>query len=158
MTTKEARDYFEKLMNDLQKKIDEIDANPSKLKPFSMDENYQKEDYQEEGHQEGNSTDNKQKENHHKHKSQKYTKKDHLDELKEKYPHPTGKWGYNDRDERQYSKLVSTKELNVAEFVLKWEFVHQHRIHKNMAWELLTERKENGSISDEFLKQIEENL
>ena len=42
------------------------------------------------------------------------------------------------------------------EFVLKWEYEHDKRIHKDMAWELLTELKQNNSISDEFSKMINE--
>ena len=85
---------------------------------------------------------------------QKISKASQLRKLKIKYPHPNGAWGYKDRDERQYSKLVSTIELHVAEFVLKWEYEHQHRIHKDLAWELLTERIDNGKISDEFLEKM----
>jgi len=90
---------------------------------------------------------------------EKISKTKLLEQLKEKYPYfdvPFNR--YRDRDPRQYSRLVSTKDLRVAEFVLKWEFEHKHRIHKNMAWELLTERKKNGEISDEFLKIIEEKF
>jgi hypothetical protein len=57
--------------------------------------------------------------------------------------------------EIQYSKLVSREELNIAEFVLKWEFEHSHRIHKNMAWKLLTKIKEKNFVSKESFKRIE---
>ena len=86
---------------------------------------------------------------------QKISKTFQLKKLKEKYPHPSGIWEYNDRNERQYGKLVSTKELNIAEFVLKWKYEHQHRIHKYMPWELLTERLENIKTSNEFLSKVE---
>lgn len=81
-----------------------------------------------------------------------------LEQLKEKYPYgdtPFNK--YQDRDLRQYSKLVSTKDLKVAEFVLKWEHEHGKRVHKNLAWELLTKIKEE-TISDSFLQELEKKF
>ena len=90
---------------------------------------------------------------------EKVSKTKLLDQLKEKYPYSDAPFNrYRDRDQRQYSKLVSTKDLKVAELVLKWEHEHKHRIHKNMAWELLTEQKNKGEISDEFLKIIEKKF
>ena len=86
---------------------------------------------------------------------EKVTKTKLLEELKEKYPYGDSPFNkFRDRDPRQYSKLVSTKDLKVAEFVLKWEHDHNKRIHKNMAWELLTKIKEEGTISDSFLQEL----
>ena len=82
-----------------------------------------------------------------------------LEQLKEKYPYSDVPFNrFRDRDPRQYSKLVSTKDLKVAEFVLKWEHEHKKRIHKNMAWELLTAMKENKIISEEFLEVIDKKF
>ena len=90
-------------------------------------------------------------------KFQGQSKTSKLEDLKKKYPHGDKPFNrYRDRDPYQYHKLVSTKDLKVAEFVLKWECDNDKRIHKNMAWELLTERKQNNSISDEFLKMMNE--
>ena len=79
-------------------------------------------------------------------------------ELKEKYPHPSGKKYVKgvDREEFQYHKLVCTLEIHVAEFVLKWEFDHKNRIPKMLAWKLLTERKTYGKISNGFLNKMNE--
>ena len=85
---------------------------------------------------------------------EKITKSSLLKKLKKKYPHPSGRWGYADRNERQYGQLVSTKELNVAEFVLKWEFEHQHRIPDMLARRLLTERIYFEKISNGFLDKM----
>ena len=90
---------------------------------------------------------------------EKVTKTKLLEELKEKYPYGDSPFKkFRDRDPRQYSKLVSTKDLNVAEFVLKWEHDHNKRIHKNMAWELLTKIKEESTISDSFLQELEKKF
>ncbi len=142
MSRKESNDYFEDVMRTLERQIKEIDE-PTKYS--SAESSY-------DSHEDSSTFNQIRKER--KSKVAKITKKSQLEELKKKYPHSGSKWAYGDRDQIQYSKLVSTKELNVAEFVLKWEYDHQHRIHKNIAWELLTERKGNGIISDEFLKSI----
>ena len=90
---------------------------------------------------------------------EKVTKTKLLQELKEKYPYSDSPFNkFRDRDPRQYSKLVSTKDLNVAEFVLRWEHVHGKRIHKNMAWELLTKIKEEDTISNSFLQELEKKF
>ena len=90
---------------------------------------------------------------------EKISKTKLLDQLKEKYPHSDVPFNrFRDRDQMQYSKLVSTKDLKVAEFVLKWEHENKKRIHKNMAWELLTRIKEEKEISDEFLNDLLEKF
>ena len=87
---------------------------------------------------------------------EKVTKSKLLEQLKEKYPYGDSPFNkYRDRDPRQYSKLVSTRDLKIAEFVLKWEHEHGKRIHKNMAWEILTEIKEKNFVSDEIFKKLE---
>jgi hypothetical protein len=124
----EQSEYYKKMMEVLDRQVREVEE-PTRYTTADACENYEPEE--------------------------RVSKKTLLNKLKEKYPYSDAPFQkYKDRDERQYSKLVSTKELNVAEFILKWEHDHGHRIHKNMAWELLTERKNNGSISDEFLKII----
>lgn len=90
---------------------------------------------------------------------EKISKSKLLEQLKEKYPYVDSPFKkYRDRDLIQYSKLVSTKDLRIAEFVLKWEHEHGKRIHKNLAWELLTKIKEDESISDSFLQEVEKKF
>ena len=83
-------------------------------------------------------------------------KKSLLEELKQKYPYKDSPFNkYRDRDPIfQYHKLVSTKNLRIAEFVLKHEHESGQRIHKDMAQKLLTELKRNGDVSDEFLQNL----
>lgn len=58
--------------------------------------------------------------------------------LKEKYPViPSPFDRYRDRSKFDYWKLVSIKNLKIAEFVLKWEHEHRQRISKKWANELL---------------------
>jgi hypothetical protein len=124
----EQSEYFKKMNEVLDRQIREVEE-PARYTSAESCENYETEE--------------------------RISKGEVLEKLKEKYPYSDVPFNrYRDRDPRQYSKLVSTKELNVAEFVLKWEHGHKKRIHKNMAWELLTERKNNEKISDEFLKNI----
>jgi hypothetical protein len=128
----EQSEYYKKMMEVLDRQVREVEE-PARYSSIESCENYETEE--------------------------RVSKTALLKKLKEKYPYSDAPFQkYKDRDERQYSKLVSTKELNVAEFILKWEHEHGHRIHKNMAWELLTERKNKGSISDEFLKIIEKKF
>ena len=77
-------------------------------------------------------------------------------DLKIKYPYVNSSHNpFRDRDQlKQYWKLVSTKNLKIAEFVLKWEHVHEKRIHRDKVWELLTEIKEKRNVSDKFLQGI----
>ena len=42
MSEKESRDYVNKLMNDIQNKINDVDNNSNKLKPKPIEDNYQK--------------------------------------------------------------------------------------------------------------------
>ena len=93
-------------------------------------------------------------------KPEQISKKNQLENLKKKYPFVKSPFNpVRDRDKlKQFWSLVSTKEMNVAEFVLKWECEHKKRIHKHMAWKLLTERKDKGKISDEFLSKIHEEF
>jgi hypothetical protein len=78
-----------------------------------------------------------------------------LNQLKEKYPfHQSDYNKYRDRTPFQYHKLVSTKNLVIAEFVLKWEHVKKKRIHKNMAWKIFTQLQTNDEITNEFLTSL----
>lgn len=124
----ESSDYFKKLMNSLDEQIKKTDE-PQKFKEhgtYTIEES-----------------------------EKTISKKKILDELKKKYPYsdvPFNK--VRDREQIQYRLLVTPKNLLVAEFVLKWEFEHQQRIHKKMAWKLLTELKEKNQVSVEFLDQL----
>ncbi len=61
-----------------------------------------------------------------------------LNALKEKYPVvPSPFDRYRDRTKFDYWKLVSIKNLRVAEFVLKWEHDHRQRISRKWAYELI---------------------
>ena len=42
MSQKESRDYVNKLMNDIQNKINDVDNNSNKLKPKPIKDNFQK--------------------------------------------------------------------------------------------------------------------
>ena len=42
MSEKESRDYVNKLMNDIQNKINDVNNNSNKLKPKPIEDNYQK--------------------------------------------------------------------------------------------------------------------
>ncbi len=88
-------------------------------------------------------------------KPEKISKKIQLENLKKKYPFVKSPWNESrDRDQvKQYWPLTRA-DTNHCEFVLKWEHDHEKRIHKDMAWELLTEIKKNGKVSDEYLEEI----
>ncbi len=61
-----------------------------------------------------------------------------LNALKEKHPvAPSSFDRYRDRTKFDYWKLVSIKNLKIAEFVLKWEHNHRQRISKKWAYELI---------------------
>lgn len=61
-----------------------------------------------------------------------------LNALKEKYPVvPSPFDRYRDRTKFDYWKLVSIKNLKIAEFVLKWEHDHRQRISRKWAYELI---------------------
>jgi len=67
------------------------------------------------------------------------TKTARLRRLKEKYPYtPTEFNPKTDRTLFQYNKLVSTKNLKVAEYVLKWEYQNKKRISKQMASQIIS--------------------
>lgn len=125
----EHSEYYKKMMGILDEQIEDVEKPPKFLTEGQMQEIK---------------------------RERKISKTKLLEELKEKFPYSDVPFNrFRDRDPIQYSKLVSTKDLKVAEFVLKWEHVHGKRIHKNMAWELLTQIKENGSISDSMLLELE---
>ena len=126
----EHSEYFKKLMNDLQTQIDKT-AEPQKFKSPGTYEIVSSE--------------------------KKISKKKLLEKLLEKYPYTNSKFDkINDRDQIQYRLLVSTKNLLVAEFVLKWECENKKRIPKKLAWEILTKVKNNESINLEFLNQLKQ--
>lgn len=89
-------------------------------------------------------------------KPEKISKKSQLENLKKKYPFVKSPFNkFQDRDQfKQYWPLTSGKNMKIAEFVLKWECEHKKRIHTHMATELLTEWKEKGEVSDEYLEEI----
>jgi hypothetical protein len=149
MTDEESKKYYDKMIEALEKQIRDADEEPK----YSSIENSTDIDEQ----LEPNSTIERIRvSRNHKSRSENSSKTSKLNDLKTKYPHAYSSFNqYRDRDPiKQYHKLVSTKDLKIAEFVLKWEHEHGKRIHKYMAWELLTEFKQNNSVSDEFLKRI----
>jgi hypothetical protein len=76
-------------------------------------------------------------------------------DLKRKYPYvESQRIPSRDRVQSQYWRLISGEDMKVTEFVLKWEYVHEKRIHKNMAWELLTEMNKKRKVSDEWLEKV----
>jgi len=81
------------------------------------------------------------------------TKTSQLNKLKSKYPYYDSKFDkFRDRTDIQYHLLVSTKNLKVAEFVLRWEHNHKQRIAKKTASEILTD-PETFLVKNEFAKE-----
>ena len=146
ITPKESKKYYNNQMNILDKQIKNIEENPGlhldNTDDFNQEELTVIEQLRDFEYYELDSKDP--------------SKSSKLADLKIKYPYvESSRDPFRDRDQyKQYWKLVSTKHLKVAEYVLKWEHVHEKRIHKDMAWELLTEIKEKGEVSDEFLEEI----
>ena len=109
----EVEDFFNKNMEWFEKQIKNINEPPD-----SSLENTGDIDFQEEGP----STIERLRKYARESKSEKISKISILNNLKKKYPYFDSKFNqHRDRNERQYSKLVSTKNLKVSEFVLKWE-------------------------------------
>lgn len=143
MNKKDVKRYHDEMMRKLERQLEEANEPPK----------YSSENYQEE---ETSVIERLREFNYNEIKTEKISKSSILENLKIKYPHVKSQFNpRRDRDQmKQYWKLVSTKNLKVAEFVLKWEQIHEKRIHKDMAWELLTEIKNNGDVSDKFLEDI----
>ena len=154
-TRKESEKFHNDRMNFMDKQIKDLEDVPDLSLQNTNDFNDQEDDV-DETPEEHPSTINRLRRYARKLKPEKISKASELRELKKEYPHSDNKWSYGDRDERQYSKLVSTRELNVAEFVLKWEHEHKKRIPDKMARELLTERKDTGWISIEFMEKMKQ--
>ena len=150
MSDIESKKYYDKLIESLEKQIRDAEEDQK----YSSIEN--KIDIVEQ-YESPSTIERIRVSRNYKPKFQGQTKTSKLEDLKNKYPHGNKPFNrYRDREELQYHKLVSTKDLKVAEFVLKWECEYDKRIHKDMAWELLTELKQNNSVSDEFLKRVNE--
>ena len=157
ITRKEVEEYINDQKNFYNKQIKNIEDVPDLSLENTNDFDYQEdsEDDVDETPEEHPSTINRLRRYANKLKPEKISKASKLRELKKKYPYFDSQFNrVRDRDERQYSKLVSTIDLKVAEFVLKWEHEHKKRIRKDMTWELLTERKDDGWISVELLEKM----
>ena len=149
----EHSEFYKKMMEAYDRQIREIEQ-PTK---YSSAESTNDDDF------ESNDDSRPEKEKHEKPKRKKnnkpISKAQKLRELKEKYPYHSSEYKrYEDRDPLQYHKLVSTKNLIIAEFVLKWEHLKKKRIHKNMAWKILTELQNTDEITDEFLNSLLEEF
>ena len=141
----ENNEYYEKMMDALERQIREVKENTEYSTAESSNED-----------NEELSTIERLRKYKKKPKPKKISKKSLLEELKQQYPYKDSPFNkYRDRDPIfQYHKLVSTKNLRIAEFVLKHEHESGQRIHKDMAQKLLTELKRNGDVSDEFLQNL----
>lgn len=148
ITLTESKKYYNDQMNSLDRQIKSIEEKLDLSLENSSDFNQEEEHF--------TIIERLRSFKYHKPNSKEPSKSSKLADLKIKYPYvESPRNPFRDRDQyKQYWKLVSTKNLKVAEFVLRWEHVHKKRIHKNMAWELLTEIKEKGEVSDEFLKRV----
>ena len=143
MNRKDVKKYHDEMMRKLERQLEEANEPPK----------YSSENFQEE---EPSVIERLREYNYNEIETKKLSKSSMLENLKIKYPYvDSPRNPYRDRDQmKQYWKLVSTKNLKVAEFVLKWEHVHEKRIHKDMAWELLTEIIKNEYVSDNFFQYI----
>jgi hypothetical protein len=147
ITHTESKKYYNEQMNILDRQIKNIEEKPyialENLSNFNQEESF-------------TIIERLRSFKYHKPNSKEPSKSSKLAALKIKYPYVESlRNPFRDRDQyKQYWKLVSTKDLKVAEFVLKWEHEHEKRIHKDMAWELLTEIKEKGEVLDEFLEGV----
>ena len=145
-TTLESEKYYKKQMDAIDIQIKNIGQIPNHiLEKQSNFENQEK----------SLSTIERLKKYKNSHEPKKISKKVQLENLKKKYPFvktPFNK--FRDRDQfKQYWPLTGTKNFKITEFVLKWESVHGKRIHKDMAQEILTDKKKM-EISDEYLEKI----
>jgi hypothetical protein len=96
-------------------------------------------------------------------KNENLTKTMQLEKLKERYPYYKTKFNSRtDRSLEQYSKLVSTQNLKIAEYVLKWEHDNKQKISKNLAREILSDpigflKQHSMKIGDPYeIKPIKE--
>ena len=142
----ESKKYYKKQMDAIDIQIKNIGQIPNHiLEKQSNFENQEK----------SLSTIERLKKYKNSHEPKKISKKVQLENLKKKYPFvktPFNK--FRDRDQfKQYWPLTGTKNFKITEFVLKWESVHGKRIHKDMAQEILTDKKKM-EISDEYLEKI----
>jgi hypothetical protein len=148
MNKKDIKKYHEEIIKKLEKQIQDAEEDP-KYSSINTDDLTQEQ-------KSSKILEQLREFNYDQLEIKEPSKSSKLKNLKIKYPYvPSPHNPYRDRDQfKQYWPLVSTKNLKTAEFVLKWEHEHEKRIHKDMAWEILTEIKKNGDVSDEFLENI----